>query len=333
MAREHATIGRGPTAGSRVLTALAGAACYHNGHRVADGAGVALEHRDRVVLGACTMVFVVVEPTSVLGSQLVDELCTYSDALEELFAGKVRAYYSETRTNKKNTMLVPPLNSIASLAVDQGSAAPALRDDDAALGAFQRSLARVQKDVLHANAVSAPLGLCFEAHLVLGPLPVGLGSHVAPPREGTSRFFGHAPAAPHAFVVKAFFEHADEGDCAPGVATVNRVELLSAPSEVFADVSMAMITAHGDVTRAGRDGLLLHGSAQGHERRETQSFYGAAFRGLDADGRGTVACQGLKDGLARMELGVSEAELQAHFLACGTDDLDRASEARLLTNW
>jgi hypothetical protein len=88
IAREHATIGRGP-GGTRVLTSLPGGVCYHNGNLVGDGLGVTLEHRDRVVLGACTMVFVVVEPQAVLGAQLVDELCTYSDALEELFAGKV----------------------------------------------------------------------------------------------------------------------------------------------------------------------------------------------------------------------------------------------------
>lgn len=40
------------------------------------------------MLGACTMVFVMVDPTVVL-DKLVDEICTYSDALEELFAGKV----------------------------------------------------------------------------------------------------------------------------------------------------------------------------------------------------------------------------------------------------
>jgi len=89
IAREHATITAGLTEGSRLLTALNGGVSYHNGNQVGDGAAVNLEHRDRVVLGACTMVFVMVDPTVVLVDKLVDEICTYSDALEELFAGKV----------------------------------------------------------------------------------------------------------------------------------------------------------------------------------------------------------------------------------------------------
>jgi hypothetical protein len=91
IAREHATITAGLTEGSRFLTALIGGVTYHNGNQIKDGTTINLEHRDRVVLGACTMVFVMVDPTLVL-DRLVDEICSYSDALEELFAGKVTRY-------------------------------------------------------------------------------------------------------------------------------------------------------------------------------------------------------------------------------------------------
>jgi hypothetical protein len=139
--------------------------------------------------------------------------------------------------------------------------------------------------------------------------------------------FGHAPAAPRAFVVKAFFEHIDKsGDASE---TSSRVELLCVSSSAFADVSMAMITAYGDVTRVGRDLLLESSDGQSRAR----SFYGAVFKGLDADGSGTIDYRELKDGLARMELRVSAGELEAHFFASGTDELDSASVTRLLKRY
>jgi hypothetical protein len=197
--------------------------------------------------------------------------------------------------------------------------------DDEVLSNFQKSLAWVQKDVLQANTLAKEIGLCFEAHLMLGPLPMGHNTlNISKSRE---QLFGFAPYAPHSFVVKGFFEYTSKEGSS---GTSSRVELLSTSSQVFADVSMSMITAYGDITSIGRDLLLKDNQQIIQGLSRAQSFYGAVFKGLDADGNGSIDYQELKHGLARMEIYVPDAELQAHFLAHGTAELDVTSVKRLL---
>lgn len=187
------------------------------------------------------------------------------------------------------------------------------------MSTFQKSLAWVQKDVLQANTLAKEIGLHFEAHLMLGPMPMGLDTLKA--RKNKEHLFGCAPSASHSFIVKAFF-HYDSSD--------SRVELLSTSSQIFANVSMSMITAYGDITSVGRELLLKDNQDGSKGLGRNQSFYGAVFRGLDVDGNGSIDYQELKDGLARMELYVPEEEQQAHFSAHDTAELDVASVKRLL---
>jgi len=344
IALDHAIISPGDGATGRVLATLPGAVCYVNGKKTSEGATpVALCHGDRIVLGSCTMVFLYIDPASLLDLSLIDELCSYWDALEEIFAGPK----DQWRANSVSGGASPTLGRKDSSDVMDDFDRMVAPAQTLEVHDFQLALTRVQRDVLQANAIGRQIGLAFEAHLGVGPLPVGMDALLAPKSE----VLGMIPPAPMAFRVLATFEHLNDANANRALSTLSmgsmasfdatpfasRVVLMDCPCDEFAEISTNMITAYGDVAGVARG--LLQASAgaasptspSGGLMKKATSFYGHVFRGLDVDGSGTISYAELKEGMKNMEIDITEAEMSAHFAASGSEELDEESIKQLLS--
>jgi len=196
------------------------------------GGGTLLRHGDRVVLGSCTMVFIFVVPRRVLDVSLLDQLCTYWDALQEVFSSGAETSPKRSKHLKASTSrglggegklrTLTPVSEMREsgefnlLTDDEDD-----DDDDGENGdggdeaMFRQKLARVSKDVIQVNTIGKEVGLVFEAHVAVGPLPINT-THDSDldPLDNTSDLLGIIPIAHVQFRVKCWFElqHQQEGE-------------------------------------------------------------------------------------------------------------------------
>ena len=91
-------------------------------------------------------------------------------------------------------------------------------------------------------------------------------------------------------------------------------------------VVVVVLVLLGDMAQVAR-GLLEPPKSLGSKGlgRKAASFYGHVFEGMDVDGSGSISYQEIRDGTRVMGIDISDSEISAHFLACGTDELDRDS--------
>jgi hypothetical protein len=289
-----------------------------------------LRHGDRIVLGSCTMVFVFVVPSQQLDTSLLDELYTYWSALEEIFSGnrhdQTLGGGSALGGGDDDSDDDDDLD-LRSSAVGMTSKAEVALQQMREVNDFQKGLSRVQRDILQSNAIGGQLGIVFEAHLAVGPLPIGQDET----KHGKSPVLGMIPAAELEFRVKAFFilgtgdggsaaDPADDDDSPDGPATDagaadKVVMLVDCAYADFADLPNQLIRAYNEVAHVAR-GLLDEVDTPRADGRRGSQLLDQAFPTVAAGGSSALSLSELKRGLGLMKLELPELEMEVHASVC-----------------